>query len=81
MAKAESRVPILMTKDERGGIDGYFVMQFQKGKVYLVNVSLARAFVSMEVGVISEIPESGAYHLHLSNGGRAEWRLVPKVQG
>lgn len=80
MAKAEERIAVLMLESERGGVDGYWVMRFEKGKVYVVNISLARAFVSMEVAAISEIPESGAYHLHVANGGRAEWKLVPKRQ-
>ncbi len=73
---AEKRVPILMTENTRGGLDGIHNLLFQEGKVYMANVSLARQFIEMEVAVISIVPQAGAYNMIFHEGKKPTWRLM-----
>ena len=73
----EKRIPILMSKTKRGGLDSRFPMEFKAGQVYMAPVSLANLFIRMNAAAISVIPATGCWHLKiLADGISAEWELV-----
>ena len=78
----ENYVYISITKPIKGGVDGLYPMQFEAGKVYYIDIELAKIFTEIGIGTISARPEHGYYEMHLvPNGGQPFWRLViPKSE-